>query len=162
MLFLSAFQKARKVTSQPFTYDDSVIEVVIGQLVTAEDLLKQARTLCQAEGEEFGTRDCIFSRMRYRRCSSDVYFTFSTVKHKLKPDDLTEAAASDDIVPAFMQNITLLCPLTLSRMTHPGRGAKCEHLQCFDLLSYLKVRESSPTNDKRASNIIFLSSHHFR
>lgn len=47
--------QARKVTPQPFTYDDSVIEIVVAQAVTVEQLLGRTKVLTKAEGIAHGT-----------------------------------------------------------------------------------------------------------
>jgi hypothetical protein len=52
--FIRVFQ-ARKVTPQPFTYDDSVIEIVIAQAMTVEQLLGRTKVLTKAEGIAHGT-----------------------------------------------------------------------------------------------------------
>jgi hypothetical protein len=41
--------------------------------------------------------------------------------------------------------VSLLCPLTMSRLAVPCRGFKCAHIQCFDAESYLTM------NSKRES-----------
>eukprot|EP00727_Mastigamoeba_balamuthi_P008317 m51a1_g4107 putative zinc finger miz domain-containing protein 2 isoform x1 (693) ;mRNA; f:118248-120736 len=40
--------------------------------------------------------------------------------------------------------LSLRCPLAMVRMTAPVRTAKCSHLQCFDLNSFLTFNQSSP------------------
>ncbi len=40
--------------------------------------------------------------------------------------------------------VSLLCPLIGSRIKHPGRGTNCNHVQCFDLESYLMMNETKP------------------
>lgn len=39
--------------------------------------------------------------------------------------------------------VDLLCKLTYTPMKNPARGINCEHVDCFDLLFYLKSMESS-------------------
>ncbi|CAH8658961.1 unnamed protein product [Dicrocoelium dendriticum] len=40
--------------------------------------------------------------------------------------------------------ICLLCPLTRTRIELPVRSVSCEHLQCFDLTSYLTINRRRP------------------
>ena len=44
---------------------------------------------------------------------------------------------SDDVHFGSYQ-LSLICPLGLTRMKEPGRGVECKHLQCFDLTKYIK------------------------
>ena len=39
--------------------------------------------------------------------------------------------------------VSLLCPLTKNRIKVPGRSIKCNHFQCFDLESFVKMNRNS-------------------
>ena len=39
--------------------------------------------------------------------------------------------------------LSLLCPLTKKRLQLPARGTNCQHLECFDLRSYLSLTHNS-------------------
>lgn len=38
----------------------------------------------------------------------------------------------------------MACPLGMARMTYPARAATCDHLQCFDVDTYLRMNEKKP------------------
>ena len=38
-----------------------------------------------------------------------------------------------------LQVVTLSCPLTLTRIGTPARSTRCQHVQCFDLRTYLTM-----------------------
>lgn len=50
----------------------------------------------------------------------------------------------DDIVMAT-SSISLRCPITYARMTYPMKSTLCEHIQCFDGLSFLTMQERIPS-----------------
>lgn len=51
------------------------------------------------------------------------------------------AATGDAVVQGFQ--VSLICPLSRSKMTVPCRGAQCLHMQCFDASAYLAMNEST-------------------
>ncbi|XP_077499394.1 E3 SUMO-protein ligase PIAS1-like [Amblyomma americanum] len=51
-------------------------------------------------------------------------------------------ADEDQVVVQHFQ-VSLLCPLTKTKMRVPSRGVRCRHVQCFDALAYLDVNEST-------------------
>ncbi|XP_022799633.1 zinc finger MIZ domain-containing protein 1-like [Stylophora pistillata] len=55
------------------------------------------------------------------------------------------AGGTDESVEQTAIKVSLKCPITSRRITLPGRGHDCKHIQCFDLESYLKL------NSKRES-----------
>lgn len=54
-----------------------------------------------------------------------------------------EESDNDDIVMAT-STISLKCPLSISRMKNPAKGVFCQHLQCFDLQSFIYSQETIP------------------
>eukprot|EP00003_Mantamonas_plastica_P029073 TRINITY_DN683_c0_g1_i13.p1 TRINITY_DN683_c0_g1~~TRINITY_DN683_c0_g1_i13.p1 ORF type:complete len:629 (-),score=169.83 TRINITY_DN683_c0_g1_i13:311-2167(-) len=40
-------------------------------------------------------------------------------------------------------SLSLLCPLTMTRMSTPVRGSACQHYACFDLVNYIQVNKLS-------------------
>ncbi|BHF83518.1 hypothetical protein SprV_0902666100 [Sparganum proliferum] len=62
--------------------------------------------------------------------------TLAMVKSKLTSEDDLQ---SDGWIP-----VSLLCPLALTRIEIPVRSANCDHLQCFDLSSYLTINKKRP------------------
>lgn len=40
--------------------------------------------------------------------------------------------------------MTLKCPLTFARIKTPVKGKQCQHIQCFDLTSYLSMNRNYP------------------
>lgn len=47
-----------------------------------------------------------------------------------------------EIVTDFLK-IAMICPLTKTRIKIPARGKQCQHIQCFDLESYIILNEKS-------------------
>lgn len=41
--------------------------------------------------------------------------------------------------------MSLTCPLGKMRMSTPCRASTCNHLQCFDAMTYLQMNERKPT-----------------
>nr|VZI30167.1 unnamed protein product [Spirometra erinaceieuropaei] len=62
--------------------------------------------------------------------------TLALVKSKLTSEDELQ---SDRWIP-----VSLLCPLALTRIEIPVRSVNCDHLQCFDLSSYLTINKKRP------------------
>ncbi|OMJ90909.1 hypothetical protein SteCoe_6673 [Stentor coeruleus] len=60
------------------------------------------------------------------------------IKKILKSDD--EELISDSI------RLSLKCPFTLTLLDIPTRGQYCEHIQCFNLSSYIQMQRSSRVN----------------
>ena len=56
------------------------------------------------------------------------------IKQKLASDPDSEIATTS-------LRISLLCPLGKMRMLHPGRATTCNHLQCFDIATFLQMNE---------------------
>lgn len=54
------------------------------------------------------------------------------------------SSLDDDLVIAT-SSISLRCPLTYARMNYPTRSIECDHIQCFDGLSFLTMQERIPT-----------------
>ncbi|KAK4242436.1 PINIT domain-containing protein [Achaetomium macrosporum] len=52
--------------------------------------------------------------------------------------------ASDPDVVATSQNLSLKCPLSYMRLKLPCRAIGCNHIQCFDVTSYLQLQEQGP------------------
>ncbi|BHF83519.1 hypothetical protein SprV_0902666200 [Sparganum proliferum] len=62
--------------------------------------------------------------------------TLAMIKSKLTSEDDLQ---SDGWIP-----VSLLCPLALTRIEIPVRSVNCDHLQCFDLSSYLTINKRRP------------------
>ncbi|OMJ95635.1 hypothetical protein SteCoe_879 [Stentor coeruleus] len=60
------------------------------------------------------------------------------IKKILKSDD--EELISDSI------RLSLKCPYSLTLLDIPARGQNCEHIQCFNLVSYVQMQRSSRVN----------------
>ncbi|KAH7973194.1 E3 SUMO-protein ligase PIAS2 [Rhipicephalus sanguineus] len=65
--------------------------------------------------------------------------TTAMVKKKVK------RRASSDEVAVTKLHVSLTCPLSRTRMKVPCRARSCNHLECFDASSYLKVNERRPS-----------------
>lgn len=55
------------------------------------------------------------------------------------------ASSLDDDLVIATSSISLRCPLTYARMNYPTRSIECDHIQCFDGLSFLTMQERIPT-----------------
>lgn len=53
-------------------------------------------------------------------------------------------AAHDDDIETGASTLRLTCPLTYMRMKMPCRADACDHVQCFDALSFYAMNEQSP------------------
>lgn len=68
------------------------------------------------------------------------------------PIDVTKKAIQrdyeqnqDDDIVMDTSSISLRCPLTYARMKHPMKSTACDHVQCFDGLSFLTMQERIPS-----------------
>lgn len=50
----------------------------------------------------------------------------------------------DDIIVETL-SVSLRCPLTYARMKYPCKSIFCEHIQCFDALSFVQLQEQLPS-----------------
>ena len=56
------------------------------------------------------------------------------------------ATTDDDSSPECLDHtVPLTCPITRQLMRYPARGDQCEHIQCFDLESYLRANSDRLT-----------------
>ncbi|KAI0840615.1 zf-MIZ-domain-containing protein [Hypoxylon sp. FL0890] len=58
--------------------------------------------------------------------------------------DISKKAKDPDVI-ATSQNLSLLCPLSYTRLKVPCRGMSCNHIQCFDANSFMQLQEQGPT-----------------
>ncbi|KAI1105881.1 zf-MIZ-domain-containing protein [Jackrogersella minutella] len=58
--------------------------------------------------------------------------------------DISKKANDPDVV-ATSQVLSLLCPLSYTRLKVPCRGMSCNHVQCFDGKSFMQLQEQGPT-----------------
>ncbi|CAD6186158.1 unnamed protein product [Caenorhabditis auriculariae] len=89
------------------------------------------------------------------RVNSDILRdrAIKDVKHKQSSDATKKeiskrlGGSDDDDDGPIMDHlkISLLCPLSKTRMELPARCRDCTHLQCFDLNMYLQMNEKRPT-----------------
>ncbi len=45
--------------------------------------------------------------------------------------------------------LSLMCPISKQKIQLPTRGLECSHIECFDLISFLKVASSDPCASKK-------------
>lgn len=62
-------------------------------------------------------------------------------KQKIKHD--SEAADDDDLQVATA-SLSLRCPITYARIHYPFTSVECDHIQCFDGLSFLTMQQRVP------------------
>jgi len=80
------------------------------------------------------------------------YKSIDALLSTIQTDDMTKSMQR--VISSFTTNskeieelclqVSLRCPLSQRRINIPGRGQNCNHLQCFDLLSYLQVNRNLP------------------
>jgi len=58
-------------------------------------------------------------------------------------EKMRQQAQDDDIVTGA-STLKLTCPLTYVRLVTPCRANTCDHIQCFDALSFYSMNEQSP------------------
>jgi len=71
------------------------------------------------------------------RGQRDPEITRTLIRSKLEDKD------SDEIATTSCK-VTMSCPLGMARMTYPARASTCDHLQCFDADTYLRMNEKKP------------------
>lgn len=54
---------------------------------------------------------------------------------------MCKSAKSLSDVTLSSGSMVLTCPLSATRLVHPGRSKSCSHIQCFDIITYLKLNE---------------------
>ncbi|KAF7487796.1 E3 SUMO-protein ligase PIAS1 [Sarcoptes scabiei] len=65
-----------------------------------------------------------------------ISITMEMIKKKLQNDE--------DIIADNFVKASLLCPLSTLRIKIPARSIKCEHINCFDLESFIKINDITP------------------
>ncbi|VDN05422.1 unnamed protein product [Thelazia callipaeda] len=85
------------------------------------------------------------------RLTSDIFQRFlanaSTYRdaEETKRTIIDRLSCDDDGIQMESLRMSLLCPLGKTRMLEPVKAYDCSHLQCFDLLNFLKMNEKRPT-----------------
>jgi len=85
--------------------------------------------------EKLGPADLL--DMLKGRGQRDPEITKTLIRSKLEDKDQDEIATTSC-------KVTMACPLGMSRMTYPARSSTCDHLQCFDGDTYLRMNEKKP------------------
>jgi len=85
--------------------------------------------------EKLGPADLL--DMLKGRGQRDPEITKALIRSKLEDKDQDEIATTSC-------KVTMACPLGMSRMTYPARSSTCDHLQCFDGDTYLRMNEKKP------------------
>ena len=64
----------------------------------------------------------------------------------LWPDCGSQNSVDTDSSPECLDHtVPLTCPITRQLMRYPARGEQCDHIQCFDLESYLRANSDRLT-----------------
>ncbi|KAM9912435.1 hypothetical protein OXX69_002584 [Metschnikowia pulcherrima] len=73
--------------------------------------------------------------------SGRPHISLASTKDAIREENARNAA--DDIV---VENVplSLRCPVTYARIKHPVKSYQCDHVQCFDGLSFLMMQEHIP------------------
>lgn len=75
---------------------------------------------------------------------TDLERAIRWVKEHLPNED----GGADDIVINEPPNLSLLCPLSMTRIEVAARGVNCDHLQSFDLASFVETMKLAPPKRK--------------
>lgn len=67
----------------------------------------------------------------------DPEITKALIRSKLEDKEQDEIATTSC-------KVTMACPLGMARMNYPARASTCDHLQCFDADTYLRMNEKKP------------------
>eukprot|EP01054_Gregarina_sp_Poly1_P003956 Gregarina_sp_Poly_1__3955@NODE_218_length_11257_cov_139_614120_g192_i0_p2_GENE_NODE_218_length_11257_cov_139_614120_g192_i0NODE_218_length_11257_cov_139_614120_g192_i0_p2_ORF_typecomplete_len873_score104_33zfMIZ/PF02891_20/3_7e03zfMIZ/PF02891_20/1_6e03zfMIZ/PF02891_20/4_3e16SAP/PF02037_27/9_4e07PINIT/PF14324_6/0_00017PHD/PF00628_29/0_00053PHD/PF00628_29/16zfNse/PF11789_8/0_00053Rubredoxin/PF00301_20/0_0063Rubredoxin/PF00301_20/5e02Rho_N/PF07498_12/0_36PHD_2/PF13831_6/0_026PHD_2/PF13831_6/2_3e02T len=70
---------------------------------------------------------------------------FFGVRNSMAPQNQSQNEEDDDEIGLIGSTlrVKLICPITLTKIITPVRGIKCQHLQCYDLTSYLQVTKAT-------------------
>ncbi|CAG8638819.1 2335_t:CDS:2, partial [Paraglomus occultum] len=87
------------------------------------------------------------------RESEDLILHYVRRKHLSEQDGITNVdrllsgGLDDDDIEVRQEviKVSMKCPLSLLRIKEPVKGAKCRHVACFDLSSYLAVNRANQT-----------------
>jgi len=71
------------------------------------------------------------------RGQRDPMITDALIRSKLEDKEQDEIATTSC-------KVSMACPLGMARMTYPARSSTCDHLQCFDGDTYLRMNEKKP------------------
>ncbi|KAM9923114.1 hypothetical protein OXX59_005379 [Metschnikowia pulcherrima] len=73
--------------------------------------------------------------------SGKPHISLASTQNAIREENARNAA--DDIV---VENVplSLRCPITYARIKHPVKSYQCDHVQCFDGLSFLMMQEHIP------------------
>lgn len=81
--------------------------------------------------------DDLFKELIEHRTTPEE-LTLEMVKSKLQTNDDDFEYETNALL------VSLKCPLMATRISLPGRSTTCNHVQCFDLKSYLYMNENKP------------------
>lgn len=84
--------------------------------------------LCKITTAEYLTEQLKLRRYRSKEA------VMAMMREKAKDEDIETGAST----------LKLTCPLTYMRMSIPCRSNTCDHIQCFDALSFYSMNEQSP------------------
>lgn len=73
-----------------------------------------------------------------QRVKHSPHISAETTLKMIKDDDMDEVSASKE-------TLSILCPCSYVRMETPVRSIRCNHIQCFDLDSYIYLQSKAPT-----------------
>ncbi|KAF9201586.1 SUMO ligase siz1 [Haplosporangium sp. Z 27] len=113
--------------------------------------------LCRLEGADFNKVDFIYANSTKRYYASihvvkrtSVESIVSEIERgkflsKEKMLQLIEDRNKDEDIMATSSTLSLKCPLGFQRIKIPCRSSYCQHLQCFDALTFFNLNEQTPT-----------------
>ncbi|QPG74952.1 hypothetical protein FOA43_002291 [Brettanomyces nanus] len=119
---------AKPADLTPKLYEDKVNVLDIVYAYTKRDFLLSIYIV------EITTVETLLSRVLAQPCIPRE-ITISMIKENADQDDMV---ASKEI-------ISLKCPCSYMKMQYPARSMYCEHFQCFDAYSFLKLQDQAPS-----------------
>jgi len=69
----------------------------------------------------------------------------SKISYENSLKNVQESFKNDNEIEQVSLKVSLRCPLSLMRIKNPVRGDECQHIECFDLGSYLSVNQNHPS-----------------
>lgn len=91
-----------------------------------------------------------------RLLNTTKQFTHDETLSLLSTTNHLEDSSTDDVCMPLLASFSLVCPLSLIRMKHPGRTINCKHVQCFDISVMCQTILSSFPNSSSDSSMTTL------
>jgi len=97
----------------------------------------------------FGMRVCLvrcvpFADIIRKISASELLSNAARARRLAVANTAHQSITESDDVMAVATEMSLSCPVGLTRLATPAKGAFCTHQQCFDLMNYLSMNARTP------------------